>query len=68
MKSYPIETGNGRTQTRVLETGAGPKLLYLHSAGGVVENDPFLEALGQQFHVYEPSLPTWRPMSRLARC
>ncbi len=51
MKSYPIETGNGRTQTRVLETGAGPKLLYLYSAGGVVENDPFLEALGQQFHV-----------------
>jgi pimeloyl-ACP methyl ester carboxylesterase len=57
MKSYLIETGNGRTQTRVLETGAGPQLLYLHSAGGVVENDPFLEALGQQFHVYAPSLP-----------
>ena len=57
MKSYLIETGNGRTQTRVLETGAGPQLLYLHSAGGLVENDPFLEALGQHFHVYAPSLP-----------
>jgi pimeloyl-ACP methyl ester carboxylesterase len=57
MKSYLVETPGGRTQTRVLETGAGPTLLYLHSAGGVVENDPFLEALGQHFHVYAPSLP-----------
>ena len=57
MKSYLIETPGGRTQTRVLETGSGPTLLYLHSAGGLTEGDPFLEALGANYHVYAPSLP-----------
>ena len=57
MKSYVIETAGGRTQTRVLETGAGPSLLYLHSAGGLYEGDPFLEALGANYRVYAPSLP-----------
>lgn len=57
MKSYVVETPGGRTQIRVLETGQGQPLLYLHSAGGVYENDPFLTALGEHFHVYAPSLP-----------
>ena len=57
MKSYLIETAGGRTQTRVFETGSGPSLLYLHSAGGLYEGDPFIEALGGNYHVYAPSLP-----------
>jgi len=57
MRSQMIETGGGRTQTRVFEAGSGTPLLYLHSAGGLYEGDPFIEALGAHYHVYAPSLP-----------
>lgn len=57
MLSHLITTAGGRTETRVFEVGNGPPLLYLHSAGGLYENDPFLVALGEHYHVYAPSLP-----------
>ncbi len=57
MQSYMIATGGGRTQTRVFEVGQGKPLLYMHSAGGLYEGDPFLMALGEHYHVYAPSLP-----------
>lgn len=47
----------GRAQVRVHEGGEGPPLLFLHSAGGLLENDPFLEALSRHYHVYAPLLP-----------
>ena len=42
---------------RYLEGGSGQPLLYLHGAGGVTAEDPFLAALSQSFHVYAPLLP-----------
>lgn len=57
MQSHMIATAGGRTQTRVFEVGQGAPLLYLHSAGGLYEGDPFLAALGEHYHVYAPSLP-----------
>lgn len=45
------------TETHVLEGGAGPDLLFLHGAGGVTLEDPFLNALAEKYHVYAPLLP-----------
>jgi pimeloyl-ACP methyl ester carboxylesterase len=40
-----------------LEGGSGEPLVFLHGAGGMQPNDPFLEALAQSFHVYAPFVP-----------
>src|SRR5579875_2530601 len=37
--------------------GGGEPLLFLHGAGGLQEDDPFLTRLGQHFKVYAPHLP-----------
>jgi pimeloyl-ACP methyl ester carboxylesterase len=37
--------------------GGGEPLLFLHGAGGLQEDDPFLTRLGQYFKVYAPHLP-----------
>ncbi len=42
---------------RYLEGGSGPDLVYLHGAGGVTAEDPFLAALAQKHHVYAPLIP-----------
>ena len=42
---------------RYLEGGSGPNLLFLHGAGGVTAEDPFLAALAQTHHVYAPLIP-----------
>jgi pimeloyl-ACP methyl ester carboxylesterase len=42
---------------RYLEGGAGEPLVFLHGAGGVEADDPFLAALSQRFHVYAPLVP-----------
>ena len=42
---------------RYLEGGKGQPLVYLHGAGGVTADDPFLEALAERLHVYAPFLP-----------
>jgi pimeloyl-ACP methyl ester carboxylesterase len=47
----------GRAQVRVYEGGQGPELLFLHSAGGLLPNDGFLEALAARYRVYAPLLP-----------
>ena len=41
----------------LLEGGTGPDLLFLHGAGGVTADDPFLDALAAKYHVYAPLLP-----------
>ena len=33
---------------RYLEGGSGPDLVYLHGAGGITADDPFLAELGPQ--------------------
>lgn len=45
------------TETHVLEGGSGPNLLFLHGAGGITAEDPFLTALAAKYHVYAPLLP-----------
>jgi pimeloyl-ACP methyl ester carboxylesterase len=42
---------------RYLEGGSGPPLVFLHGAGGVTAEDPFLNALAEHFHVHAPLLP-----------
>lgn len=42
---------------RYIEGGEGPPLVFLHGAGGVTPEDPFLNALARTHHVYAPLLP-----------
>ena len=42
---------------RYFEGGTGPDLVYLHGAGGVTAEDPFLAALAAHHHVYAPLIP-----------
>ena len=42
---------------RYYEGGRGTPLVFLHGAGGIFPNDPFLHALAKRFHVYAPLLP-----------
>ena len=41
----------------VRQSGRGPDLLFLHGAGGLFANDPFLAALSTRFRVSAPLLP-----------
>src|ERR1700684_4725595 len=42
---------------RYFEGGSGTKLVFLRGAGGLVAEDPFLNALAKKYHVYAPLLP-----------
>lgn len=42
---------------RYLEGGSGPDLVFLHGAGGVTAEDPFLATLAEKHHVYAPLIP-----------
>jgi pimeloyl-ACP methyl ester carboxylesterase len=42
---------------RYVEGGSGPDLVFLHGAGGVTPEDPFLAALARSHHVYAPLIP-----------
>ncbi len=42
---------------RYLEGGSGQPLVFLHGAGGVTADDPFLAKLAESFHVHAPMLP-----------
>ena len=42
---------------RYLEGGSGQPLVFLHGAGGVTAEDPFVAKLAESFHVYAPLLP-----------
>jgi pimeloyl-ACP methyl ester carboxylesterase len=42
---------------RYLEGGSGEPLVFLHGAGGVTADDPFLARLAESFHVHAPMLP-----------
>ncbi len=41
----------------MFEGGSGEPLLFLHGAGGLMANDPFLAALATKYHVFAPLLP-----------
>lgn len=42
---------------RYLEGGSGQPLVFLHGAGGLTPQDPFVAALAERFHVHAPFLP-----------
>lgn len=42
---------------RYFEGGEGPDLVFLHGAGGVTAEDPFLAALARTHHVRAPLIP-----------
>lgn len=56
MKSRVIVVA-GRHKVRVYEGGSGPQLLFMHGAGGLLANDPFLARLQEKYSVTAPLLP-----------
>ena len=58
MKSRMIETKRGTT-VRVFEAGSGAPLVFLHGAGGLFAENPFLDRLAERYHVFAPELPAY---------
>lgn len=56
MKWTVIDTAKG-TRCRVLEGGSGAPVVFLHSAGGLLGDNPFLDGLAQRYHVFAPEWP-----------
>jgi len=56
VKSREVQTRKG-TRCRVLEGGSGAPLLFLHGAGGLLADNPFLDALARRYHVFAPEWP-----------
>jgi pimeloyl-ACP methyl ester carboxylesterase len=56
MKYRGIETRRG-LRCRVLEGGSGAPLVFLHGAGGLLPENPFLDALAARYHVLAPEWP-----------
>jgi len=56
MKLRWVETRRG-ARCRVLEGGSGAPLVFLHGAGGLLADNPFLDALASRYHVLAPEWP-----------
>src|SRR5436309_7579016 len=56
MNTRVIETRRG-ARCRVLEGGSGAPLVFLHGAGGLFAENPFLDQLARRYHVFAPELP-----------
>jgi pimeloyl-ACP methyl ester carboxylesterase len=56
MKWQTVETKKG-TRCRVLEGGSGAALVFLHGAGGLLGDNPFLDQLARSHHVFAPEWP-----------
>lgn len=52
-----ITVRNGTFRTQVWSAGSGDPLVFLHGAGGLLGQDPFLNELAKAFTVYAPSFP-----------
>jgi pimeloyl-ACP methyl ester carboxylesterase len=57
IRSNLIAVAGGRRKIRVFQAGDGAPLVFLHGAGGLTEDSPFLAALARQWHVHAPLLP-----------
>jgi pimeloyl-ACP methyl ester carboxylesterase len=57
IRSHLLDVAAGRRKIRVFEMGEGRPLVFLHSAGGLAEDNPFLAALARYWHVFAPLLP-----------
>ena len=56
MKWQTIETKKG-TRCRVLEGGGGAPVVFFHSAGGLLGDNPFLDQLARRYAVFAPEWP-----------
>ena len=56
MKWQSVDTRKG-TRCRVLDGGSGAPLVFFHSAGGLLADNPFLDRLAQGYHVFAPEWP-----------
>jgi pimeloyl-ACP methyl ester carboxylesterase len=56
VKWRTVETKKG-TRCRVLEGGSGAPVVFLHGAGGLLKDNPFLDLLAQRYHVLAPEWP-----------
>jgi pimeloyl-ACP methyl ester carboxylesterase len=56
MSERTIETRRG-IACRVREVGRGAPLVFLHGAGGLLPQEPLLDALAERFRVYAPTWP-----------
>lgn len=56
MKSRTIETKRG-AKVRVFEAGSGAPLVFLHGAGGLFADNPFLDRLADRYQVFAPEFP-----------
>lgn len=56
MNTRTCETKRG-ARVRVIEAGSGAPLVFLHGAGGLLPENPFLDALARRYHVYAPEWP-----------
>ena len=56
MESRHVETKKG-IKVRVFEAGSGAPLLFLHGAGGLFPENPFLDQLAERFRVIAPEWP-----------
>jgi pimeloyl-ACP methyl ester carboxylesterase len=56
MRSQFLTTKRG-CRVRVLEEGSGAPVVFLHGAGGLLAENPFLHALAKKYHVFAPELP-----------
>ena len=56
MNGRMIETKRG-AKVRVLEAGSGDPLVFMHGAGGLFADNPFLDQLAEHYHVFAPEFP-----------
>jgi pimeloyl-ACP methyl ester carboxylesterase len=56
MKAQMVETKKG-TRCHVWQAGSGAPILFLHGAGGLLRDNPFLDQLAQRYHVFAPEWP-----------
>jgi pimeloyl-ACP methyl ester carboxylesterase len=56
VKTRIVETARG-ARCRVFEGGSGAPLVFLHGAGGLFDENPFLDQLSRRYHVFAPELP-----------
>ena len=56
MKWQVIETKKG-TRCRVLEGGSGAPVVFFHSAGGLLRDNPFLDQLAQRYSLFALEWP-----------
>jgi pimeloyl-ACP methyl ester carboxylesterase len=58
MNVRKIETRRG-VHVRVFEAGSGAPLVFMHGAGGLFAENPFLDKLAERYHVFAPEFPAY---------